>query len=386
MSLDRDRLLDALLGEASPEAARECERLLASDPAAAAERDLYLRAIALVRQAAAEGWEAHAPRRPRRLLWAAAAALLLGLGALLLRDLSPAPAAIYEPDVAWGYLRGEETDARGGVPLPGTGEGYHLRRGTARGAPIGSSTSSPLAPGDAIAPETELDAGEEPLRIDLPGGAILFGSSDACLQLRHREDGRAAVRLLGGSAAIVAGRTPVHLAVEGTDLLLTLESGACLLRHGVPDAICLRGRLFLDTPAGQRFPVPEGHRIPAQCSSAPRSAAFADDEVELDWYHALVYRQCSVQCLEFTLRDEATLVTPALAPAPHSFLYLHVVPTASGTLTLRHGGVVRSFRLRKDEPFRLRLPATGAGPLELDLPGSPSGLKEARLVSFTPKD
>jgi len=385
MTLPREKILEHLLGEASPEEARAIEAAVARDAGAAAVREVYGRAVALLRAAAAEAWEAREPGRARRYLGLAAAVLLAVAGVLLLRGRAPAPAAVYEPDVAFGYLRGEETDARGGVPRPASGEGFHLRAGTARAAPLGGEAEAALGPGDPIAPETRVEPAAGPVRVDLPRGGILFATGDAEFQLRHRADGRAAVRLVLGAAAVVAGEAPVHLAVDGTDLLLVLEAGACLLRRDVPDAVCLRGTLFLDAAGGGLFRVPEGHRLPAQCATAPRTAAVPDEEVDLDWYYGLVYAACEVEALRLLERADGSLGATLPAPAPGSHLYLRLVPTEGGAFVLRLGAFERRYRLRPDEPFRLRVPAA-AGALVLELPGAASGLKEARVARLTPRE
>lgn len=383
--------IDFLLDEVAPDRRAELEARLEADPEARREAARYREAIELLRAAArAEPWSA-APRARLlpRLGVAAAAALLVALGFLAYRELRPSPAAVYEPDVAFGYLRAEETDARGGVPVPGGGEGYLLRAGLLDVSPIDSDASFTMEPGSEIAPDTDVE-GLQAARIDLAGGGVLFLAPGAVVQLRRRADGAPAVRLLSGDAAAVAGDRPVHLAVDQTDLLLRVERGATLLRKGRADALCLRGALFLSLPAGGKFRVPEGERIPAQCAESPRTAPIETADVDLAWYYDLVYASWAVRDVPWVNapRNGEAWRSGPLDPAPGTHLYLRAVPTATGDLTVSFGKEPRRFRVVSGRDFRLRVELAALGPgasLEVRLPGSAKGLEEARLFRAEPR-
>ena len=390
--MNRGDWIDYLLGELAPERRTEAEATLRADPEARREVDALREAIALARSAAAdESWSA-APRarswlRPAGAI--AAAALLIAFGAFVFSQLRPARDAVYEPDGATGYLWPEETDARGGVPALEAHEAYFLRSGRVEASPIGGEPAHARKAGERIATETEVTCVEAAWVI-LEGGGALFLPAGATAQLRHRDDRAPAVRLIQGDAAFVAGSVPVHLAVDRTDLLLTLESGACVARQSRPDALCLRGALILERARGGRFRIPEGERLPAQCADSPITAPIDAGELELDWYFDLVYTTWEWHDVRWAARpsDGGAWRSDPVRAAPDTRLYLRAVPTKSGELSLSFGGEARTFRVVAGREIRLRLELASLGPgpaLELRVPGAPSGLGAARVFRATPR-
>lgn len=387
----RGEILDYLLGELPPGRAQEVARRCEQDPAAAAERDRCLRTLGLLREAAEEGWEAEPAARPgllRRLSRSvlAAAALLAAVVSLFLLN-GRGLQAVYEPDQALGYLRPEETDSAGRVPVPARGEGFTLRSRAATLSPRGTDRQFALGRNDEIAADSEVTAPSgEGVRLDLPGGGILFLAPGSTVLLRLRDDGSPALRLGDGAAAAVAGDRPVHLAVDGTDLLLDLQSGACYLNRNPGEAACLRGSLFLDRAKGGRFHIPEAERLPAACASEPKTVALVESDLDLDWYRDLVYRDYRWRDLTWTEAGPGRHVA-ATRPGDE-VLFLRLVPAENGTIEVARGGPPRAFRVREGKPLRLRLRLRDLGPgpdLELRCAGPFPALREARLFSATPR-
>jgi hypothetical protein len=379
---EREELIDLLLGELDPERAYATEERIAADPAVAAERELYLEAIRLTRAAAAEGWPAGRGRlRYLRPLVAAAAVLAVAVGVFLLGG-PTTPQTIFEPDGSYGYLRPEETDSLGRVPDPSTTDSHIIRSGNVEVASLGSERFYKLKNGDEILPESEITApAEGGGRIDLPHGGILFLAPLSTVQLRRREDGATALRLTAGEACTVAGERPLHLAVNGTDLLLLQESGSAFLRQSPSEVVCLRGDLQLRLRDRQRFRIPEGERLPGACANEPRTVPAVDEDLCLDWYRTLIYERCRVEEIVW----ERPGVSGPLSAGDDTLLFLRVVPGRSGTLSVRFGGTAREFAIRQSLPLaiRLRLRDLGPGPrLEV----SPAaGVKEARLFEARPR-
>jgi hypothetical protein len=389
VSVRKDELIDFLLGELPEERAREVEAALAEDPTLREELAVYDESVHVIRLTASEGWN----NRPwgykrRRRLYRAAAILFIAVSVFLLARGNGVEANIYEPDLRLGYLRAEETDSAGHVPVPAAGRDYVVREGNVVVSPFSSPQEFPLKPGDRIAPESEVSVvNGDAVRIDLPKGGILFLGPLSIAVLRERDDGHAAVRLISGVAALVAGDGPVHVAVDHTDLLIDVTDGACLARHSPSEVVCLRGSSYLRDEQDKRFRIPEAHRLPANCAHAPETRAVTDDELDLDWYRSLVYRSWRVEPIEFNRLDD-DFVARLEDVTDETLLYLRVVPTESGDVELGFGGESRSYPVRKDHPFRLRikLAALGDGPrLRVAIPGHDSGLKEARLFDAVPR-
>jgi hypothetical protein len=347
---DHERLIDLLLHELEAGEARDLEARLDADPALAERRDEYARAIDLVREAADEGWQA--PRS--RLVWlrpavAAAAVVLVVVGLFLMSGGPAADETHFAPDTIFGYLRAEETNAAGQVPEPSTATQITLRAGLLEVAAIGSERAYALAEGEVIQPGTELRSqADSRVRVDLPHGGILFLGPVSTVQVRTRPDGATALRLKGGVACTVAGGRAVHLAVDGTDLLLRQNAGAAFLRFSPPEAVNLRGSLTLRHERGVEFDVPEGERLPAACANDPRTVPVTDDELALDWYRDLVYREWRVERVEW----ERPGVSRPLQAGADTLLYLRLVPLRNGELELG----ARRFGLRRGGTLELRLP------------------------------
>jgi hypothetical protein len=371
VSTERDDLIDFVLGELDPARAEEFR-------GREAEVEVYRRAADVLRAAAAEGWEA-APAREGRLRrlrpLLAVAALLLVAVALFWGNGAPPRSRVFEPDGAFGSLLPEETDEAGYVLAPAEGDGWTVRAGTVEAAALGGDRSWTLGPGDAIRAESEVrTGGAGGARIDLPRGGILYLAPGAVAQIRRRDDGRAAVRVVEGDVCTVAEGSPVHVAVEATDLLLTQESGAALVRRTQPEAICLRGTLLLNRERGESFRVPAGERLPAACADEPRTVPTSEEELNLAWYRDLAYREWTWRELSWTgeaLRCDVEAL-------PETRLYLRVLPAEACDLTVRFGGEAREFKLygRQQFELRLRLSDLGPGPRLEVTPGD--AIREAR--------
>jgi hypothetical protein len=361
MTRERDDLLDHLLGELDPERAREVRARIARDPELAAQRDAYAEALELLREAARAGWEAPAARRRMRLLrpvLAAAAVLLVAAGLLWLGGGVPRD-AVYEPDEAYGYLLAEETDSAGRVPVPSTTGEPRVAAGTVDVAPLGSPEAHALGRGATFAFDTSIRArAGGAARVDLPRGGILFLDDGAHVALRRHQDGGTAMRVLDGTAAIVAGRAMVHVAVEGTDLILAVRDGAALLRATPAEAICLRGELRLVLGGGARFTVPPGRRLPAACAREPETAPATPRDLDLDWYRELVYGGGAWTEVAW---EEPGRSAPIVADRG-TLLYVEIEPAESGRLEVAFGAEPRVFALRAGRTFRLRLPLHDLGP------------------------
>jgi len=376
---DRADLIDDVLSELPPERARAVAARVAADPSAAAERDELLAAIDLVREAAAGGWEA--PAGAGRLRWlrpaiAVAAVLAIVAGVFLLNGGVPAR-AIYEPDLALGYLLCAETDSRGRVPEPSTTDVPRLREGKVDVAPIGSAREFRVDAGDALAFDTEArTTAESAARIDLPGGGILFLEPLSAVRIRRHQSGGAAVRLMDGAVSTVAGDAMLSLAVHGTDLLLEQRNGAALLRKNPDEAVALRGRLFQRLGDGRRFEVPESERLPAACAREPRTTSAPADALVPDGYRDLVHDGFRVADVEWAREGRST----PLAHDGDTLVYLKVVPTSSGTLAVAFGGEPRTFAVREGRPLRIRLRLSDLGPGPVLTVTGPGGLREARVL------
>jgi hypothetical protein len=384
---EREELLDFVLGELDPERGRHVAERIARDPEAAADRDRYEEAVRLVRAAAAAGWEAPARGRARlyRLRPALAAAAIIAAVALgiFLTSGRHHPATVYEPDVALGYARAEETDARGAVREPSTAQSCRLRLGEVEIAAIGSDRDYPLRRDEPIPLESEVkNSAEGGARIDLPDGGILFLGELSTVRLRRHRQGGLALRLLDGAACTIAGRRPLHLAVDGTDLLLRQESGAALLRKRPAEVVALRGDLLLLLEEGRRFRVPEAERLPAACAKEPATTAVRDEELDLDWYRNLVFAHWKVQELKLDAAGRSGM----LGAGPEAMLYLRLVPPATGTLTITYGAEPREFALHREVPLRLRLRLSDLGPGPTLVVAPVQGLKEARLLEVEPRE
>ncbi len=371
-----DDLIDLLLGELPPE--REAE--LRRDPALPSRLRPYEEAIALLRAATAEGWEACAPRR--RSAWARrlvplAAVLLVGLLLFLMDGRPRHRSRIFEPDGAFGELRPEETDAAGRVLDPSTASRPTLRTGAVEIAALGAKRRFPVAVGAPIPLDCEITTSAEGgARIDLPGHAILFLGPLSAVHLRARPDGAGALRVAGGVACTVTEGGPLHIAVDDSDLLVVQRSGAAFFRHSPAEAVCLRGELLLDVSPGRTFPIPPCERLPAACVADPETVPASDDELGLDWYAVLARPGRQIDDLPWVSR----LRSASLAVGAETLLYLRFHGNGSGTLRLSFGGPAREFSLSKgaDLELRLRLADLGPGPV-LELSHAP---REARL--FTP--
>ena len=204
-----------------------------------------------------------------------------------------------------------------------------------------------------------------------------------CRALRPRADGETALRLMDGSACTVAGSRPIHLAVEGGDLLLIQRSGATMLRRPPSDAVCLRGEVHLRLAGGELFRIPAGERLPAACAHEPKTVPMGEEFVaHLDWYCQLVYAQHRCE----TVLWERPGVSRPLETGPETLLFLRVVPEADGRLRVSFGGAAREFEVGARVPLelRLRLADLGPGPrLRVEPAG---GIRAARLFEATPLD
>ena len=377
--------IDLLLGELGGDEALELEQRLGDDPELAARQRTYLASLDLIREAAADGWTA----KRGRIAWlrpaiAAAALLMVAVTLFLLNRSTPGDRRVFVPDGAYGYLQAEELDRAGNVADPRSAVAQiTVRSGTLEVAAIGSERSHMVRPGDILQPEHELRSGAEAgVRIDLPHGGILFLGPVTTVQLRRRDDGETALRLKGGMACTVAGARPIHLAVDGTDLLLRQEQGAASLRFSPPEVVNLRGTVRLRRDEQRLFDVPVGERLPAACTNDPRTVPVTDDQLGLDWYRDIIYARHRVECIEW-LRPQRR--STAIRFGPRTLLYLRVVPNSNSTLRLRFGAKPRDYQLRAGAPLelRLRLEDLGPGPhLELEHDAT---IHAARIVEFEPK-
>ncbi len=370
-----DDLIDLLLGELPPERAAA----LRADPALRPRIRRYEEAIGLIRDAALGGWEA-APvrRRWRTRLLPIAALLLAGLALFFLDGRPRHESRVFEPDLAFGELRPEETDAAGRVRTPSTADGPTVRLGSVEIAALGATRRFPVAVGGPIPPGSEITTSAEGgARIDLPHRAILFLGPLSTVHLRARADGATALRVVGGVACTIAEGGPLHVAVDDSDLLLVHRSGAALFRHSPAEAVNLRGALLLDLGLGRTFAIPPCERLPAACVADPETVAVTDDELGLDWYTALAHPGDQVDDIAWQTR----LASVPLAPTPETLLYLRFAPNGGGTVALSFGGEPRTYALDKRDSLelRLRLRDLGDGPV-LTLSHRP---REARL--FTPR-
>ena len=389
--MKRDRLIDFLLGELPEEQAQAVARDLGSDPAAAAERDRYREAIALLRHAASDAtWE---PQRTSgrvlalRVAVAAAAVIVVAFGLFWSHRGGAVPDRIFEPGTTFGALLPEEVGADGSFQPTHAGEGgtegYRLSAGNITSAALGARNAHPLQPGATIVEESELTcAAEGGARIELPHGGLLFLRPLATVQLRRRPDGHVALRLVAGDAATVVGSQPIHLAVDDTDLLLTQTTGATLLRRQPSDAICLRGRLQLHVEQGGRWTVREGERLPAACAQEPQSDRMNVETLELEWYFNLLYKSASSRNVKW----KGSGVSEPITATDETLLYLRLEPKQSGNCTIAFGdGPGRTFKLVGSHCFELRVPikTLGRGPVLRITPGF--AVKQARLFDVEPR-
>ncbi|MHC4954729.1 MAG: FecR family protein [Planctomycetota bacterium] len=327
---------------------------------------------------------------------AAAAVLLVAVGLFWTHRGDMADERVFEPGTTFGALLPEElgadnsiyagpsADADGAIhPERGTGKGYFLRSGEVSSAALGAQSEHRLEAGAEILEGSELTCGAEGgARIDLPDGGLLFLRPLSVVQLRPRADGRVALRLLTGEAATVAGDAPLHLSVDGTDLLLTQSNGATLLRQQPSDAICLRGQLELHLENGAFWSVPTGHRLPAACARAPESEPAVVHLLDLDWYFAMLYHRAR----SVNVRWEKDGRSAPITAGDGAMLFLRLDPMLSGEFAVRFGdGKGRTFNLVRGRPFELRVPlaSLGEGPRVHVTPGF--NVLEARIFEVEPR-
>jgi len=383
---ERERLLDFVLGELGPEDARAVQARVDAEPELSAERDTLMRAMGLIREAAAEGWTIGRPAA--RLRWlrpalAVAAVLALAFAFLLTNGVSKSPAAVYEPDVALGYLLGEETTADGRVPRTGgDADAFVMRSGVAKVKSIGSTREFDLPAGATVPAESEIHTTEDGARVDLPDGGVLFMAPYSTVQCRVHQDGDAALRLINGTACTVAATKPIHLAVHGTDLLLVQDDGAAMLRKAQSDAVCLRGTLRLKLSDGSFFAVPEAERLPAACAQKPVTTKICLEDLELDWYAQMVYRHVRWEDVEWETPGTSRPITDANGD---TLVYLRALPKQAGTLRVAFGGEAREFDLAAGQPLRIRLRLEDLGPGPALVVSPAAAVKEARLLSAQPR-
>jgi len=294
-----------------------------------------------------------------RLGIAAAAVLLVAVGLFWAKRNGEVPARVFEPSTAFGALLPEELGADGSTIPRSTGSGYWLRQGGVAISSLGAQATHDLAPGAEILENSEITcAAEGGARIDLPDGGLLYMRPLATVQLRSRPDGRVALRLIAGDVATVAGAQPVHVSVDGTDLLFTQRTGASFYRRQPGEAICLRGRLDLHLEDGSFWRVPVGHRLPAACAREPESACAGIGNLELDWYFALQYRDAEARDIEWEREGESAPVEHS----KHTLLYLRIEPGQSGEIHVRLGeGPGRSFPVARGRALEIRVPLRSLG-------------------------
>ncbi|MEM8884010.1 MAG: hypothetical protein AAGD14_08080 [Planctomycetota bacterium] len=353
-----DHLIDSLLGE-GPEHV----------PASPDEVRLYREAIEVLRAASIEESQAslrtpaptsHVLPMARRFAAVAAALALVAVGIFWMDRTTDVPARHFEPATAFGMLLPEELGADGSVYPAVTSDRFAVRSGEVVVAAIGAEQSHRLRAGDPLVADSEIrNLAEGGACLDMPGRGHVFLSPLAEVQLRQRKDGRVALRLLSGAAATYAGGQPIHLAVDGTDLLLTQHDGATLLRKQDADAICLWGRVELHVADGSRWRIPVGESLPAVCAEAPESMPAPPERLELDWYDELLGRQATRRTLPF---DADGKVTESVTGAPNTLLYVRALAAESTELIVRYGnGAARTFPLRAGQTFELRLPLASLG-------------------------
>ena len=381
----RDELIDFLLGELPEARAGKMRERLEREPELAREAAVYSDALGIVREAASEAeWApatSHVLRFAARISLVAAALVLVAVGVFWMERGNGVSERVFEPEAAYGALLPEELGADGEVFLARRltapsrefparrltapsreGTAYRLERGAASAAAIGARSVHALDLGDTILEESELSCGAEGgACISLPHGGLLFVRPLSTLQLRSRPDGHVALRLLSGTAATVVGDAPIHLAVDGTDLLLTQHSGAALLRHQESDAICLRGRLELHLEDGKLWPVPPGERLPAACARAPESEPYCAERLELEWYDALLGHRARHQ----TIQLDKNGVSEPIHSTGSTLLYVRAESRETGKLRITFGeGEGRTFKFVGGKPLELRVPlrTLGSGP------------------------
>jgi hypothetical protein len=108
----------------------------------------------------------------------------------------------------------------------------------------------------------------------------------------------------------------------------------------------------------------------------PFTAPAKAEEMNLDWYFALVYGGSR------TLADvawEAPGRSAALEPGPGRLLFLRLEPDESGTCTVSFGGEPRAFPLRAGVPLSLRLELERLGPGPRLAVTPAAAIREARL-------
>ena len=337
-------LIDFLLGERddAPSSARS-----------SADTARYADAIALLREAAAEPI-APVHRLPLRAAAAAAAVFLIAVGAFLLSQDGIRESRAFEPAAAFGALFPEELGADGSCTPTAQGDGYHVRAGRVFVSAIGGREEHPFEPGEAVLEESEVRCGADGgARLDLPHGGQLYLAPLSTVQLRSRADGRVALRVLHGTAATVAAATPMHIALDGTDLLMSQTDGAALFRRAEADAACLRGTLELHLAQGDRWRVPVGECLPAVCAHDPESAPMRVEEFEFDWYDQLIGQE---------RRRRETVVPGAFVDAtPHTLLYVRARAAERTTLTIRYGEGSRTYELPAGRDFEIRVPLRTIG-------------------------
>ena len=377
MNRDREQLIDFLLGELPAEEVREVEARLSANAGETAQLERYREALGLLRAVAAEGWKARSRWRVLRPALAAAAVLAIAFTLFVANGAPIGARAVYLPDVAYGYLRPEETDAKGNVRTPSTVTESTLRAGRVEIAALGSERSFPVVPGTAIPDDTEISStADTGVRIDLPHGGILFLGPVSTVQLRRRPDGETALRLMLGVACTVAGGRPIHVAVDTSDLLLDHKSGAMLMRRSPDEIVCLRGEVVLRYDASRLFPIPPGERLPAACANDPQTAPVEDRDLDLDWYFELVYTKHRIETIDFDKPIQA---------GPDSLLFLRLNPRASGDVSIRFGGEARRFAVRKGVELTLRLRFSDLGPGQLLEVTPRNAVAEARLFEAVPR-
>ena len=362
MRREHEELIDFVLHELTPKRHREVAERIARDPEVAAERDRLLGVLGLVRAAAADGWPAPTPRAARirvlRPVALVAAVLLVALGLFLVNGAGPQ--TFFEPDGPFGYLLPEEADAHGRVPVAATGTECVLRQGTVMISAVGSDREYALAAGESFPYGSEIKTpAETGARVDLSGKAILFLAPISTVQLRKHNVGGPALRLMDGVVCTVAEETPIHIAVDDTDLLLRQESGAALMRQAPGEAVALRGELRLLISGGGYFRVPPGERLPAACATAPRTAGIKLGELDLAWYRDLVYTTSRFEEIKWS-RPGCSEPFEACAD---TMIYLRAVPEENGTLEISYGeGEPREFPLFAGKPLQVRLRVRDLGP------------------------